>query len=158
MIPGTPAILEICPCSPSKKYWRKIKIPMNYVSHYTWKSQSLDMTYGSHLLLFLPVQTFMKFVILHMYQFPSLLSPIKDRFKSLWTYCFSPYFPCTYGAAFVTKLVTTWIHYRGPEFQPVSWIYDILNIHIKNSFASTRFHDLLNTDIECLHCINNTVP
>ena len=41
-----------------KKFIRKIKIQVNCVSHYIWNSQSLEMTHGNRLSLFLPVLIF----------------------------------------------------------------------------------------------------
>ena len=45
----------------------------------------------------------MKFIILPIYRLPTVLSVTKDGFKALWTWCFSPFFPCTSGAAPVTQ-------------------------------------------------------
>jgi hypothetical protein len=41
-----------------KKDRRTNKIQMNLVSHYSWKYQSLEITHGNRLSLFLPVLTF----------------------------------------------------------------------------------------------------
>jgi hypothetical protein len=46
------------PLWPSKKDRRTNKIQMNCVSHYSWKSQSLEITHGNRLSLFLPVLKF----------------------------------------------------------------------------------------------------
>ena len=76
-----------CPltnCGPSKKYRRRIKIQMAWVSHYSWKSQSLEITPGNRLSLFSQYWHFMKFITLPMYRFPTLLSATMDGFKALW--------------------------------------------------------------------------
>ena len=57
-----------------KKYRRKIKIQMNFISHCSWKSQSLQMTHGNRLSLFVHYWHFMKFVILPIYRHHALLS------------------------------------------------------------------------------------
>ena len=41
----------------------------------------------------------MKFITLPIYRLATLLSTTKERFKALWTLCFSPSFPCISGAA-----------------------------------------------------------
>ena len=45
---------------------------------------------------------FMKFITLPFYRLPTLLSATKEGFKALWTWCFSPSFPCTFGAVPIT--------------------------------------------------------
>ena len=107
-----------------KIYRRKIKIQMNCISHYSWKSQSLKITYGNRLSFLLPVLTLFKFVTLPVYQLPTLLSATKEGFEALWTW----YFPCTFGAAPVTQPGTTWIQNWGPKYRTFSCIYDILNV------------------------------
>ena len=67
---------------------------------------------------------FMKFIILPLYQIPTLFST-KEGFKALWMWCFSPSFPCTSGAAPVTQRGTIQIHNRGPKYWTFPCIYDI---------------------------------
>ena len=102
MVRGPPVILDFCPCGPSEKR-RKNKIQINCVSHYSWKSQSLEMTHANRLSLFSQYWHFMKFITLLIYRPPPLLSATIAGFEALWTQCFSPSFPCTCGAAPVTK-------------------------------------------------------
>ena len=78
---------------------------------------------------------FIKFSILLIYRFPTLLSTTKEGFKALWTWCLTSYFPCISGAARVTQPGTPrpQIHNRGPKYRTYSCVYDILN-----SFADTQ--------------------
>ena len=115
----------------SKKFITKIQIQLNCVSHYRWKSQSLEMIHGNRLLLFSQYRHFMKFITLPMYRFPTLLSATKEEFKALWTFCF----PCISGAAPVTQPGTTRIHNRWPKYRTFSCIYDILNSFANNHSA-----------------------
>ena len=84
----------------------------NCVPHYNWKSQSLEMTQGNYLSLFVSVLTFNE-----IYYPPTLLSVTKEWFKALWTWCFSPSYPCTSGAASVTQSGTIWVHNTGPKYR-----------------------------------------
>ena len=59
---------------------------------------------------------FMNFITLPIYRLLTLLSATKWGFKELWTWCFSPYFPCTSGTAPVTQPGTTVIHNRAPKY------------------------------------------
>ena len=82
-----------------KKYRRKIKIQMNCASHCSWKSQSFEMTHGNRLSRFLPVLTL--YEIYYPIYLPTSHSTLrtKEGFKALWTWCFSPSFPCKSGTA-----------------------------------------------------------
>ena len=129
MVRGPPVVLEICPCGPSKKYRRKIKIQMN-----CWKSQGLEMTHGNRLSLFSQYWHFMKFITLPIYRLPTLLSGTKEVFEALSMWCFSPSFPYTSGDAPVTQPETIRIHNKGPEYRIFSCIYDILNSFVADSW------------------------
>ena len=122
-----------------KKYRRKIKI--NCISHYSWKSQSLEMTHGNHLSLFLPVLTFNEIYYPTHLPISTLPSATNEGCKALWTRCFSPSFPNTSGASPVTQSRTTQIHKRTkiPSF---SCIYDILNSFAYNQSAHCSGHVL----------------
>ena len=87
---------------------------MNCVSQYNWKSQSLEMTHGNRLSLFL---TF--YEIYYPTRAPAFHAT-KEGFKALWKWCFSPSFPWTSGAKPVTKLETTRINNRGPKYR--NWV------------------------------------
>ena len=117
------------PLWPLTKCRRKIKIQMNWLSHYSWKSQSLLMTHGFRLSFFSQYRHFMKFITLPINRLPTLLSETKQGYKTLWTWCF----PCTSGAAPVTQPWTTRIRNRGPKYRTFSCIYDFLD-----SFAHTQ--------------------
>ena len=104
-----------------KIYRRKNKIQKNYyVSHCSWKSQSLEMTHGNRFSLFLLVLTF--YEIYYPIHLPISNSTFSNKrgFKALWTWCFC-HFPCTSGAASVTQPGTNRIHNRGPEYR-THWI------------------------------------
>ena len=114
MVRGLPVVVEICPCGPSKN-----KKDFIWIAYHTtaenlrvWK---WHMTITFHL--FCQYSHFMKFIILS-----PLLSATKEGFKALWTWCFSPSFPCTSGAAPVTQPGTTRYHNRGTKYQTSSCI------------------------------------
>ena len=132
MVRGPPVVLEICPYSPFKKYRRKIKIQINCISHYSWKSQSFEITHGNRLSLFLPLLIFMKFITVPFYRLPTLLSATKEGFEGLWTWCFSPSFPCTSDTVPTTQTGISRVYNRGPKYR-TTCINDILN-----NFADTQ--------------------
>ena len=104
---------------------KKIEEKIN--SHYSWKSQNLEMTHGYSFHFFSQYWHFIKFITPPVYRLLTLLSATKERFKALWTWCFSSSFPFTSGAAPVTQPGTTRTHNRGTKFRTFSCIYDILN-------------------------------
>ena len=119
VVRGPPMVLVIYRCGPSKKYRWKIKIQINCISHYRWKSQSLEIIHGNRISLSLPLYWhFMKFITLPIYRLPTLLLATKEGFKALWTWCFSPYFPCTSDAAPVTQPGTTRFYNCVPNTEP----------------------------------------
>ena len=117
-----------------QKHRRKNKIQMNRISHYSWKSQSLEMARGNILSLFLALLTFYEIA------YPARL-PTSQATKS-WTWCFSPYFPCTSGTAPVTQPGTTRVHNTGLKYQTFPCIYDILNSFAYSQFAHWKDHVL----------------
>ena len=124
MVRGPLEVLEICPCGPSKKCRRKNENLVNCVSRYSWKSEFGNNTWQS-LFTFSPstdVSWNLPYYSTHLPTFYSALS-IKQRFKELWTWCFSPSFPLKSGTTPVTQPGTIRIHNRGPKYRTCSCIY-----------------------------------
>ena len=105
-------------------------VPVNFIrvisefGNDTWQSLSLFSQYWH----------FMKFITLHIYRLPTLLSGTKEVFEALSMWCFSPSFPYTSGDAPVTQPETIRIHNKGPEYRIFSCIYDILNSFVADSW------------------------
>ena len=77
---------------------------------------------------FSPSTDITKLITLPIYRLPTLLSVTKEGLNVLWTWCFSPSFPCTSSAEPVTQPGTTRIHNRGPKYKTFSCNCDNLNI------------------------------
>ena len=133
MVRGPPVFLEICPCGPKKNTEEKFKFKWSAYHSTAENLRVWKWHMATHFHIFSLYWYFMKFNSLSIYRFPTLLSAIKEGFKVLWTWCFSPFFPCTFGAAPVTQPGTTRIQNRGPMYWTYSCIYGILD-----SFADTQ--------------------
>ena len=105
------------------KVKRNNNITINCTSHYSWKSQSLEMTHGNRLSLFVPVLTF--YEIYYPTHLPIAHSTFSNKqgFKALWTWCI----PYTSGASSVAQAGTSWIHNRAPKYWNFPRINDIVN-------------------------------
>ena len=105
-----------------KKDRRKTKIQMNCISHYSWKSQSLEITHGNHLSIFSQYWYFIKFITLPIYRLHILLTATKEGFQALWTLYFSPYFSATAVGQAVACMPVKQRAWFDPRSGQVSWV------------------------------------
>ena len=155
MVRGPHVVLKLCPCGPSGKTEEK-QMQMICISDYNWNSQSLEMTHGNRFSLFSQYWHVKKFITLLIYRLPPLLSATKDGFKALWTWCFSPSFPCTSGDEPVTQPGTTRIYNRGPKYRTFHIYNNFLNSF---SFREEKATLPIQSEIhrQSTHCLRNVV-